>query len=237
MEIGKILKNTRESKGISLETVEENIKIRRKYLEAIENEDFEMLPGRVYSKGFIRNYARFLGLNAKELVSAFEECVSIEEIEESEKKISSESKTGGQKLHKIAIGGLLMIMLMASYIYLPSLIGVSVEKPSLNRENIVAKEDKAAPEKGQVNPVVQQGVQVILSVTDNSSWVYVEVDGKPAFTGLVPKGEMKEFKGNEKISLKLGNAGVVEIEHNGQKIGVLGTPGQVVTKEFRGPQV
>lgn len=206
-------------------------------MEALENEDFEILPGVVYSKGFIRNYARFLGLNSKELISAFEERVSIEETEESEKKISSGIKIGGQNLHKIAVGGFLIITLIAGYIYLPSLIGAGgVEKPPINRENIVVEENTER-EKGQVNPGIQQGVQVILSVTDKSSWMSVEVDGETAFTGLVPKGEMKEFKGNEKISLKLGNAGVVEIEHNGQKIGVLGTPGQVVTKEFRAPQV
>jgi hypothetical protein len=64
----------------------------------------------------------------------------------------------------------------------------------------------------------------------------VEVDGNPAFEGLVPAGQMKEFKGNERINLRLGNAGVVQVEFNGQKIGALGGYGQVVNKEFNAPR-
>ena len=60
--IGQILKTERESKKITLEQVEEVTKIRRKYLEAIENEKFEVLPGEVYVKGFVATYLKYLGI-------------------------------------------------------------------------------------------------------------------------------------------------------------------------------
>ena len=60
--IGTILKKERESKKITLEQVEEATKIRRKYLEAIENEKFEVLPGEVYVKGFVATYLKYLGI-------------------------------------------------------------------------------------------------------------------------------------------------------------------------------
>ncbi|MBQ2995566.1 MAG: helix-turn-helix domain-containing protein [Peptococcaceae bacterium] len=60
--IGTILKKERESKKITLEQVEEATKIRRKYLEAIENERFEVLPGEVYVKGFVAAYLKYLGI-------------------------------------------------------------------------------------------------------------------------------------------------------------------------------
>lgn len=60
--IGAVLKKERESRKITLEQVEEATKIRRKYLEAIEREAFEILPGEVYVKGFIATYLKYLGI-------------------------------------------------------------------------------------------------------------------------------------------------------------------------------
>ena len=60
--IGVILKKEREDKKITLEQVEEATKIRRKYLEAIEREEFSLLPGEVYVKGFIATYLKYLGI-------------------------------------------------------------------------------------------------------------------------------------------------------------------------------
>ena len=52
MEIGQELKAAREAMGLSLEEVEQATKIRRKYLQALENEQFDLLPGAVYAKAF-----------------------------------------------------------------------------------------------------------------------------------------------------------------------------------------
>ena len=51
--IGKILKDSREARGITLDEVSEATKIRVKYLEAIEQEEFQLLPGEVYVKGLM----------------------------------------------------------------------------------------------------------------------------------------------------------------------------------------
>lgn len=63
--IGPILKAERESKKITLEQVEEATKIRRKYLEAIENENFAVLPGEVYVKGFVATYLKYMGIKER----------------------------------------------------------------------------------------------------------------------------------------------------------------------------
>lgn len=60
--IGEILKRTREAQGITLEEVAEATKIRRKYLEALEKEEFDVLPGEVYAKGFATAYLKYLGI-------------------------------------------------------------------------------------------------------------------------------------------------------------------------------
>ena len=60
--IGEILKKTREELGISLEEVAEATKIRTKYLRALEEENFDALPGDVYAKGFATAYLKYLGI-------------------------------------------------------------------------------------------------------------------------------------------------------------------------------
>lgn len=66
--IGNKLQETRERLGISLEEVERGTRIRTHHLEAIERGDFEMLPSAVQARGFLRNYAEFLGLEASSLL-------------------------------------------------------------------------------------------------------------------------------------------------------------------------
>ena len=58
--VGKILREQREAKGLTFEDVESSTSIRRSYIEAIENGKYDKLPGLVYARGFVRNYADFL---------------------------------------------------------------------------------------------------------------------------------------------------------------------------------
>ncbi len=68
-ELGELLRSTREAKGVSLEQAEEATRIRRRYLEALEAEDFEQMPAEVYVRGFLRNYALYLGLDLEEMLA------------------------------------------------------------------------------------------------------------------------------------------------------------------------
>ena len=67
-ELGMELKSIRESKGLSLEQVQQETKIRSRYLEAIEAGDLSVLPGMVYARGFIKSYAEYLGVDGQELL-------------------------------------------------------------------------------------------------------------------------------------------------------------------------
>ena len=60
---GERLRREREMRGISLNEISESTKISRRYLESLENEDFDSLPGGVFNRGFVRAYARFVGIN------------------------------------------------------------------------------------------------------------------------------------------------------------------------------
>ncbi len=62
--IGKKLKSVREGKKINLEEVSSNLKIGQQFLEAIEVGNYEMIPGEVYLRGFVKNYSEYLGLDS-----------------------------------------------------------------------------------------------------------------------------------------------------------------------------
>ena len=66
-ELGQLLRQTREEKGISLDQVAEDTRIRVSYLEALEQEDYDGLPTPGHVHGFLRNYALYLGLDLDEV--------------------------------------------------------------------------------------------------------------------------------------------------------------------------
>lgn len=73
--VGTILHEARNRRKIELSTVEAATRIRLRYLSAIENEEWDVLPGGVYTRGFIRTYAAFLGLDGERLVEDYRESV------------------------------------------------------------------------------------------------------------------------------------------------------------------
>lgn len=68
---GEILKTTREEQGIDINQVERETTISKEYIEALENEDVSAFPGEPYLVGFLRNYAEYLGLDSKYLISLY----------------------------------------------------------------------------------------------------------------------------------------------------------------------
>lgn len=69
--VGEILKSTRGEKKLTLEEAEAATKIRKKYLVALEGDDWQKLPSFTYTKGFIKNYAEFLGLDLNYVLPVF----------------------------------------------------------------------------------------------------------------------------------------------------------------------
>lgn len=69
--VGQLLKKTREEKGQTLESVEKSTKIRLKYLQALEKDDYRVLPSAIAARGFIKNYGQLLGLSNETLQALF----------------------------------------------------------------------------------------------------------------------------------------------------------------------
>lgn len=94
---GLYLKHERELRGVALVDIAETTKIHLRYLEALENNDFDNMPGEVFVKGFIRSYAKVIGFDAEEMVNAYDESVGRDRKQELEKAQSIKKKVQSQK--------------------------------------------------------------------------------------------------------------------------------------------
>jgi hypothetical protein len=70
-ELGITLSRARRARAITLEDVERDTRVSKRYLAALEDEDFSIFPAPVYARGFLRTYSRYLGLNPDELLRIF----------------------------------------------------------------------------------------------------------------------------------------------------------------------
>lgn len=69
--VGEVLRAEREKQGLSVKDIEKGTSIRALYIQAIEDGNYSVLPGEVYLKGFIRNYASFLGLDPQNMMELY----------------------------------------------------------------------------------------------------------------------------------------------------------------------
>lgn len=77
-DIGDFLRERREERGISLIEVEKDLKIRKKYLQALEEGNIDMIPGRTYIIGYLRNYSKYLGIDEENINSIIQTYKNLE---------------------------------------------------------------------------------------------------------------------------------------------------------------
>jgi cytoskeletal protein RodZ len=95
---GEELKRERELRDISLKEISEATKISIRFLEALELNNFDVLPGGVFNRGFIRAYARFIGVDGEEMVNAYLHEVALREARQAQPARSAQrsaSSVGG----------------------------------------------------------------------------------------------------------------------------------------------
>ncbi len=85
-EIGQLLREAREQKGISLEEVSETTKIQPRYLKSLEEGDFTPFAGKVYARGALKNYAEAIGMDPQEVIHLYHEAMKQVEVVNDKKK-------------------------------------------------------------------------------------------------------------------------------------------------------
>ncbi len=74
MKFGESLRKERELRQITLEEISQHTRVHPRFLEAIENDDFSVLPAKAFAKGFLRSYARMVDLDEDLVIANFEYC-------------------------------------------------------------------------------------------------------------------------------------------------------------------
>ncbi|HHW41124.1 MAG TPA: helix-turn-helix domain-containing protein [Syntrophomonadaceae bacterium] len=238
MSIGEILREAREKKGLSLSDVENETKIRTKYLAALESEDFKEIPGEAYVLGFLRNYARFLELDADQIVNSYKSQIKTSDTvtsppcqEESQPSPETDegllsgalSKRKGLSLIITSIVVVMLIILAIIFGFLKGDTSRTPEPPNRFQSQVTNTNIKT--QKPQL-------IKIELIATEKC-WVRVTADGIEKFAGMLYPGMIQKYQAKNSITLRLGNAGGVQVIYNGKKLPPLGQHGDVVDKEFR----
>lgn len=215
-EIAKALTERRKLRGLTLDQVHQAIKIRVSYLKALEQGQWDELPGEVYIRGFIKRYAQYLGLDADKLLAPYVE-EDLRLGERSEPQNAAEPKTMDQyKLVGIWIG-------IAVFIGIGLMKLATIRKPA---------DPPSAPAVSLSSaPAVSSPAAPILSnkKEDNSHllevyspyplWLRVESKDR-SFEGFIPQGATWSWKGEGEILVRLGHTRQVSLFFDGSLIPV-----------------
>ncbi len=121
--IGNKLREARERKGLSAETVSRETMLTLRYVQALETDDFDALPGTAFVRGYVRRYAELVGLNADELIATFDESlpsskrlVSVRPIAGITEANAISSSTAGQIANKLPLSRLLVVVAVIAFV-------------------------------------------------------------------------------------------------------------------------
>jgi len=152
LSVGQILKNEREKKGLLLSDIEKKIKIREKYLKAIEDENWNYFSSKIYITGILKNYSRVLNLDHKKVLAFFRRDYEKKEEVKFKKKVTSEYLTSGtKKFLKLSLIILTLFFILyfifqlKIYFSPPAFTLISPKKTNFNVEKnikIIGKTDK-----------------------------------------------------------------------------------------------
>lgn len=109
MKLGESLRKERELRGITLEDISTRTKVNVRFLEAIEDDDLSALPAKAFAKGFLRSYARVVGLDEELVLTNFEYC---HHAIQSENAPEYKSKYAAQKAPKRGVFILLLLIIL-----------------------------------------------------------------------------------------------------------------------------
>jgi cytoskeleton protein RodZ len=238
--LGEEFRSAREARGLTLSDVAEQIHIRSVYLNAIENEDWKAIGAPVYVRGFIRTYARFLGLPAEEAVAQFNESAPPERPAAAAAVLDfSDDRRSGPSLWAI-LGTLVALLLVAFvvYEYWQYAKGgggtAPVARATRGAQPVPASAGSQAPvpstaPSGSPAPALHHRLAIRLT---QRSWLRVTVDGATKIEGIFPAGTSRTFTGNV-ADVRAGNAAGVTVAVNGRPPASMGKEGDVVEQHYQ----
>lgn len=232
--LGEKLRQAREARGISISEVAEQTRISASYLEAIENNDYRTLPGGIFNKGFVKSFAKFVGVDENEALQDYSRLMNDqgEENIDDPKTYRPEVLTDDQArssmiptiIFAVIILGLLTWGVMALVSYLqnnpsqPVTANTNTNKAANNAVNTTVETTPTpAPFTGAIK-IEFKAVSSEVSLTSQS-------DGKRGSYMVLPdKPQTFEPKENLRLSYSKDQAQNVQLTLNGKQIALPTTP-------------
>ena len=245
-EIGTTLREARVRRNLTLQQVEEDIKIRVKYVQAMENEDWDVMPGVTYVKGFLRTYATYLGLDPEVIIGEFRSRGMVPSAEHHE-PFGGSSVIGKPHGHRgrntVVIVAIVCLIALAAIYALgmmnggdgneepttePSALGIGSPSPSPSKT--------PKPEASSTTVPAWQRNLVKIEAVDSDCWMEIRRNnssGVVLFSGTLKKGNKRKFKGKD-IWMSLGAPSNVQLNVEGKDVKVKGDVGPWTIEVIKG---
>lgn len=246
--VGEILRAEREKQGLTVKDIEKATSIRGLYIQAIEDDKYDVLPGEVYLKGFMRNYASFLGLDAQHILDAYRASQPSQAAPPPAPAVTNpalapktEQNRSREGERRNSVGRWLIALVVIAIVAGAAWAAMNFLNPSAPQP---AKPPQAqvtppqtpaqpAPPAAPQKPVTPAAAPIVVNAKYTAScWTQVVADGRELYEGIPRIGENMTWNATQSMTVRLGNAAGVELTYNGQPQGRLGGDGDVITRTF-----
>jgi cytoskeletal protein RodZ len=241
---GDWLRRQREMREISLRDIADRTKISLRYLEAMEADRFDLLPAPIFAKGFLREYARYVGLSPDDVVNHYLSVNHPEELEAASREDTKVTRArpkpldpGQPPVRRNWSYGLLLVLLGLVLLVLVALAAWFSDRRHEQKSGpgqappLVAAPPAPAPRPAASAPVPAPQPAAPLEVSldfTQDCWVSALIDGKNRLAEQRVQGEALQLEAQKSIVLTLGNAGGVEVQVNGYPLELGKKQGDVV---------
>lgn len=244
--VGELLRAEREKQNLTVKDIEKATSIRAIYIQAIEDGKYDVLPGEVYLKGFIRNYASFLGLNPQQALEVYRESQTPQAQQPAApsapaapamppKVEAGRAGEGGSSLGRWVIILVVLAVIAgaawAVFNHLNQPPAPPPKPPQSLAQPAPAPAPVPAPQKAPAPTPAARPIVVVAKYTADC-WTRVTADGREVYEGIPRIGESFTWNADQTMTVHLGNAAGVELTYNGQPQGRLGGDGDVISKTF-----
>jgi len=222
---GERLQREREMRGITLEEIAEATKIGTRSLRALEEQDFDKLPGGIFNKGFVKSYGKFLGLNESEVLQDYARLnAAAEETEAENERIFHRPEVLTDDQHvsgmvpTIILAVVILAAMTAGILFLVNYVrnrdssGIATASPTPAPANVAAS---ATP----TPPLITNEMNIELKAVGEAVWVNYAVDGASKIQTLAAGESVKvEPKDNFKVSYSKAKLPNLQIVVNGRQL-------------------
>jgi cytoskeleton protein RodZ len=229
---GEHLRREREMRGVSLDEISAATRISTRFLEAIEKDQWDQLPGGVFNRGFIRSIARFLGLDEDSLVAEY----ALGNSNGAPAPAAApKARNRMPRNWQPAAGSVIVIVLvLAGGIFGWHRYGDDLSAWIHSRYQAVRAAGKPAPEPGSGGPSTATAaasgapaqVLTLKLQASKAANVKVSADGKIVFDGAVQPGDTRQFDAQSQFDVSAGDSSAITLDLNGQALPAIGSPGQ-----------